>query len=62
VENAIAVFEREIAEDKQERIKDGVIRLLQAWVVGHVLKHDIPMRSEIRIHRAGPRRGPISTV
>ena len=62
VDNAIMVFEREISEDKQDRIKDGVIRLLQAWVVGHVLKHDIPMRSEIRIHRAGPRRGPITTV
>ena len=61
VGNAITVFEKEIAEYKHDRIRDNVLRLLQAWIVGHVLKHDIPMRSQIRNHRMGPRRGPIST-
>ncbi|MEI8393469.1 MAG: hemerythrin family protein [Rhodospirillaceae bacterium] len=51
VDEAVALFERGVFEEKQERIKDNLLRLLGAWIIGHVLKHDMPMKESIRIYR-----------
>ena len=61
VDNALKLFESEINEGKHERIRENVARLLSSWIIGHIVKHDLPMRSYIRMHRMGTYRGPITS-
>ena len=51
VNNAITVFEKEITIDKQARIKDNILGLLQAWIVGHILKYDLPIKSDYQNYK-----------
>ena len=51
VNNAITVFEKEITIDKQARIKDNVLGLLQAWIVGHIMKYDLLIKSDYQIYK-----------
>ena len=62
VDNAVKLFEQDISDDKSERLRNDVARLLNAWIVGHIVKQDMPMRDYIRMHRKGPYRGPITTI
>ena len=60
--SALEVFERDISDGKSEQLRDKVSKLMGAWIVGHIVKQDMPMRDYVRMHRMGPRRGPISTI
>ncbi|CAK0739996.1 hypothetical protein CCP1ISM_100020 [Azospirillaceae bacterium] len=62
VDNAVKLFEQDISDDKSERLRNDVARLLNAWIIGHIVKQDMPMRDYIRMHRKGPYRGPITTI
>ncbi len=60
VKNAIEIFNREISDGKSEELRDKVSKLIGAWIVGHIVKQDIPMRDYVRMHHMGTRQGPHS--
>ncbi|MEI6559243.1 MAG: hemerythrin family protein [Rhodospirillaceae bacterium] len=62
VHNAVGLFSQEFSEDKNRRLAEDVVKLMNAWIVGHILTQDLPMRSYVRMHKQGPRRAPITTV
>ena len=62
VDNAVKLFERDVSNEKGGRLRDDVAKLINAWIVGHIVKQDIPMRDYIRVRRKGHYRGPISTI
>ncbi len=62
MKNVIEIFERDISDGKSEQLRDKVSKLMGAWIVGHIVKQDLPMRDYVRMHRMGPRRGPITTI
>jgi hemerythrin-like metal-binding protein len=62
VENAIKLFEHEISDEKSARLAVDMARLLNAWIVGHIVKQDFAVRPYIKAYRQGPHLGPISTI
>ena len=61
-QNAVKLFSQEFSEDKSRRLAEDVIKLMNAWIVGHIVTQDIPMRSYYRMYKQGPRGAPISTI
>ena len=62
VENAVSLFSRDFTEDKSRRLANDLARLMNAWIIGHVLTQDIAMRPHVRMHRQGPRGVPLTTI
>lgn len=58
VNNAITVVSRDFNESKLSSVQDNILRLIRAWIIGHIVKYDIPMRSAIRLHQQGRRPSP----
>lgn len=63
VDYAIRLLDQEIEGSRLEAIKSQVARLLNNWLIAHIIKFDIPMRPHFRNVKAFMgRRAPISTV
>ena len=55
VDRAVAMLEHDIPPDQQSRIKHQISRLLQNWLVTHIIKFDLPMRPHVRNIRSAMR-------
>jgi len=63
VDYAMLLLGREIAGDRRDELKGQVARLLNNWLVSHIIKYDIPMRPYVRNMRLFMgKQAPISTV
>lgn len=63
VDYAIRLLSRDITSDRREEIKGQVARLLQNWLISHILKHDVTMRPYARnIRTVMGKAPPISSA
>lgn len=62
VKNALALVKNIVTDDKVDRIQDNILRLLKIWIIGHIMKHDIPMKFAARAHTVGRKYTPITSI
>jgi hemerythrin-like metal-binding protein len=60
IEKALGLCSQEFTDEKCKHLADNFVPLMNVWIVDHIMKRDLPMRTYVWMHRQGLSAEPIS--